>query len=342
MRIVDSHVHWHPRALFEKFFCKGSGYPRFEKDGKGGYTLLPREGMSQEGPWSEFFELDSLLAHMDSTGHEIDVVCTLGTHAADFSYLEAEEGRDAALEWNEEMAAAQRKYPGRLWASAAVPLVDTRIAIEVLDDAVTRLGLIGANLPSSVGSVGRIDSEKLEPFYDRAEKLGAPLFMHPSDDVVFESALDGYNGALYMSLGRVVDVSVALMRLVLSGIMERHPGLKVVTSHTGGALPYQAGRMDKNTKAAKLPRPASTYLRRMYSDTVSPHGMGIKFAVEFYGADQVMYGSDYPCWNPRAAMAALADAGISKADQEKILSLNARRILNLKSPVLAPVSEGAL
>jgi len=53
---------------------------------------------------------------------------------------------------------------------------------------------------------------------------------------------------------------VAASRLVLSGLMARHPKLKVVLSHTGGALPYQSGRMDKNTKAAKLPKPASTYL----------------------------------------------------------------------------------
>ena len=63
-----------------------------------------------------------------------------------------EEGREAAIHWNEEMAGAQKKYPGRLWASAAVPLRDTRIAIEVLDDAVGRLGLMGVNMPGSIGS----------------------------------------------------------------------------------------------------------------------------------------------------------------------------------------------
>jgi aminocarboxymuconate-semialdehyde decarboxylase len=76
--------------------------------------------------------------------------------------------------------------------------------------------------------------------------------------------------------------------------MERHPNLKVVMSHTGGALPYQSGRMDKNGKGAKLPHPPSTYIKRMYTDTVSPHMAGIKFAIEYYGVDHVMYGSDYP------------------------------------------------
>ncbi|MCC6472334.1 MAG: amidohydrolase family protein, partial [Burkholderiales bacterium] len=141
---------------------------------------------------------------------------------------------------------------------------------------------------------------------------------------------------LHLSLGRVIEVSVAAMRLVLSGTMERHPGLKVVMSHTGGALPYQAGRMDKNSKAAKLPRDPSEYLRRMYTDTVSPHAMGVRFAVEFYGADHVMYGSDYPCWTPEGALKVFEEAGFSKEVQHKILCDNARRILGLKDPVQAP------
>ena len=68
------------------------------------------------------------------------------------------------------MAGAQKKYPGRLWASAAVPLQDTRVAIEVLDDAVNRLGLMGVNLPGSVGADPRIDAERLEPFYAHVEQ----------------------------------------------------------------------------------------------------------------------------------------------------------------------------
>ena len=201
--------------------------------------------------------------------------------------------------WNEEMAGAQKKYPGRLWASAAVPLQDTKVAIEVLDDAVNRLGLMGVNLP---GSVGERCAHRRRAAASRStrmcEKLGLPLFLHPTD-VIFQDMLsDGYDGALHLSLGRVIEVSVAAMRLVLSGMMERHPKLKIVMSHTGGALPYQSGRMDKNSKAAKLPQPVSNYIKRMYTDTVSPHAAGMKFAIDYYGIDHVMYGTDYPCWDP--------------------------------------------
>jgi aminocarboxymuconate-semialdehyde decarboxylase len=234
--------------------------------------------------------------------------------------------------WNEEMAGAQKKYPGRLWASAAVPLQDTRVAIEVLDDAVNRLGLMGVNLPGSVGDDPRIDAERLEPFYAHCEKLGLPVFLHPTD-VIFQDMLDGYNGALHLSLGRVIEVSVAAMRLILSGTMERHPKLKLYLTHTGGALPYQAGRMDKNSRAASLPKPVTAYMKRMFTDTVSPHAAGMKFAIDYYGIDNVMYGTDYPCWDPAACLKLLDEIELSDVDRQKLFYDNARRILGLRDPV---------
>ncbi|HEY2186798.1 MAG TPA: amidohydrolase family protein, partial [Xanthobacteraceae bacterium] len=224
-----------------------------------------------------------------------------------------------------------RKYPGRVWASAAVPLQDTKAALEVLEHAIGKLGLMGVNLPGSAGSDPRIDADRLEPFYDRVEELGLPVFLHPTD-VVFQDLLDGYGGALHLSLGRVIEVSVAASRLVLSGVMERHPKLKIVLSHTGGALPYQSGRMDKNTTAARLPKPASTYLRRMYTDTVSPHAMGMKFAMDYYGIDHVMYGTDYPCWDPATALRLIDEIGLSEEDRQRLFYNNARRILGLRDP----------
>lgn len=335
MRIVDSHFHWWPRSVFEAL-RKRKGYPRIELNSDGDYVYL-RDGGDADyklTTWPAWFDLDEQLAHMDGLGHEIDVVCSIGPFSVAFSELPASEGRDLAILWNEEMAGAQKKYPGRVWASGAVPLQDVDIALDVMNHAINDLGLIGLNLPGSVGADPRIDAERLEPFYARAEELGIPLFLHPTD-AVFSDMLTGYGGALFLSLGRVMEVSVAAMRLVLSGTMDRHPDLKIVLSHTGGALPYQSGRMDKNTKQAKLPNPASTYLKRFYTDTVSPHTEGMKFAVEYFGADRVMYGSDYPCWSPADALMYLDGVGLSEGDKAKVMGGNARRILGLADPLKA-------
>jgi aminocarboxymuconate-semialdehyde decarboxylase len=334
MRIIDSHFHWWPRAVFEEL-CKRPDFPRCAPNKKGGYGFWGPSGKEEKflGGWSEWFDIDEQLAHMDTLGHEVDVVSSIGPFSVAFSYMPKAMGRDFATLWNEEMATAQRNHPGRVWASAAVPLIDTQTAIDVVDHAINKLGLMGVNLPGSVGADPRIDHERLEPFYDYVEKLGVPLFLHPTDAVFQDMLSADYGGALFLSLGRVIEVSVAAMRLVFSGIMERHPNLKVVMSHTGGALPYQAGRMDKNGKAAKLPEPPSAYIKRMYTDTVSPHTAGMKFAIEYYGVDHVMYGTDYPCWDPATCLKLFNEIGLSPEDQHKILYGNARRILGLKDPV---------
>ena len=331
MRVIDSHFHWWPKEIFEQL-CKRSGYPHAEPNSRGGYNYVGCEGRPSLNSWAEWFDLDQQLEHMDGLGHEVSVVCSLGPFSIYFSDLPPDEGWDAAIQWNEAMAGAQKKYPDRVWASAAVPLTDTKVAIEVLDDAINRLGLMGVNLPGSIGADTRIDAERLAPFYARVEQLGVPLFLHPTD-AVFGEILEGYGGALHLSLGRVIEVSVAASRLVFSGLMESHPGLKIVMSHTGGALPYQSGRMDKNGKNAKLPRPPSTYMRRMFTDTVSPHSMGVKFAIEYYGADRVMYGSDYPCWDPATALALIEEIGLPAGDLDKILYHNACQVLGLKQVV---------
>lgn len=333
MKIIDSHFHWWPRSIFEAMI-KREDYPKAFVNKRGGYTYHGANNRrGTVSSWTEWFDLDDQLAYMDSLGHDISVVCSIGPLAVYFSELPAEEGRDAALAWNEEMAWAQRRYPGRVWASAAIPLVDTKIAMDVLDDAVNRLGLMGVNLPGSVGKEGMIDDERLEPFYSRVEELGLPMFLHPTD-AVFADLLQGYNDALHLSLGRVMEVSAAASRLILSGLMDRHPELKIVMSHTGGALPYQSGRMDKNSKTAGLPKPVSHYLHRMFTDTVSPHSAGMKFAIEYFGVDNVMYGTDYPCWDPAVCLKLLDEIEMTPAVKQKIFNDNAVRILGLKTPLM--------
>jgi aminocarboxymuconate-semialdehyde decarboxylase len=326
--IIDSHFHWWPRSIFESL-CERQSYPRAERNGTGGYRYWRRES---EPPrfnlGAEWVDLDRQLEHMDGLGHDMKVICSIGPLSLHFSDLPEQEGRDAAMLWNEEMAGAQRRYPGRIRATAAVPLQSTEVALQVLEHAVDRLGLAGANLPSSIGDDPHIDAPRLEPFYARVAELGIPLFLHPTD-AVFAGMLSDYDGALHLTLGRVIEVSVAAGRLILSGIMERHADLKVVMSHTGGFLPYQAGRLNKNAKSARLSQAPSVYLKRMYTDTVSPHMPGIKFAIEYFGADHVMYGSDYPCWSPATALRLFEEIGLSTQDRDKILYGNAQRLFGM-------------
>ncbi len=336
MRIVDSHFHWWPRKVMEEV-CKRTTFPYAEPNEKGGFTYWFRDGKTAKfnlGP--EWYDLDKLFTHMDATGRDFDMIMSTGPFSVHFSELPKDEAKDACIAWNEEWAWAQRTT-GRIASTCVVPLQDTQMAVDVLDDAVLRLGLrSGVSMPGSVGLTEHIDAERLEPFYDRVEELGVPLFLHPTD-AAFLDVFEGYNGQLYGALGRIVDVSAAAFRLILSGIMERHPNMKVFMSHTGGALPYQAGRMDKNTRASRLmPEKPSTYLKRMYVDTVSPHSMGVKFAIDYFGEDHVMYGDDYPCWTPEASLEVFEGIeDLTEEQRTKVFRTNARKFWELdKSPIV--------
>jgi aminocarboxymuconate-semialdehyde decarboxylase len=229
-----------------------------------------------------------------------------------------------------------------VWGTCVLPLLDTDDALTELDHAVGRLGLVGVNLPGRIGAQDNLDDLRLEPLYERIEELEVPIFVHPNDEA-FEAVLSGYDGALHLSLGRVIDVSVSAYRLVLSGLMERHPKLRIAVSHTGGALPYQAGRMDKNSGAAQLPKAPTEYLRRMFTDTVSPHAPGVRFAIDFYGADHVMYGSDYPCWDPDAALRILDELDLDADVARKICYDNAFAFYGLdRRPPDTRVGVGAM
>jgi aminocarboxymuconate-semialdehyde decarboxylase len=241
--------------------------------------------------------------------------------------------------YNDEMAAAQQRYPGRVWASGVVPLQDTQAAIDELDRSITKLGLIGVNIPGSIGRDNHIDHPRLEPLYKRIEQLGVPLFIHPTDNTYID-VLDGYNGALHLALGRTFDVSTTAARLIFSGIMERQPKLKVFMSHTGGALPYQAGRMDKSAGPAKLPKDPSTYLKRFYTDTVSPYAAGMKFAIDFF-VSITSCSATTTLLVDRSGTEDFDEVGLSKEDKGKVLGLNARRFFSLPERVAAKPKEPA-
>ena len=338
MRIVDSHFHWWPRKVMEEV-CKRKTFPYAEPNEKGGFTYWFRDGKTAKfnlGP--EWYDLDKLFAHMDATGREFDMIMSTGPFSVHFSELPKDEAKDACISWNEEWARAQRENAGRIASTCVVPLQDTQMAVDVLNDSVLRLGLrSGVSMPGSVGMTENIDAERLEPFYDRVEELGVPLFLHPTD-AAFLDVFEGYNGQLYGALGRIVDVSAAAFRLILSGIMERHPNMKVFMSHTGGALPYQAGRLDKNTRPSKLmPEKPSTYLKRMHVDTVSPHSMGVKFAIDYFGEDHVMYGDDYPCWTPEHSLEVFEGIDdLTEEQRTKIFRDNARRFWELDKAPATP------
>lgn len=333
MQAVDAHIHWFPPSYYERL-SKRSTEPRAERRRDGwshhnrGRTVQMRE---------EWFDLDAQMATATRTGHDVTLLTSLGVHS-DLDGLPAAEARDAARLINEEWAKAQRLHPGRFFAAAAVPLQDTAMAIDELEYAIHTLDLRGVSVPGNIAGEP-IDAPRLEPFYARVEELGVPIFIHPTDGALAD-ALPGYDGAIHRSLGRVVDSSVAVLRLVLSGLLDRLPDLKIVHFHAGGVLPYASGRLDKNARVPGLEELPSTYLKRMWVDTAMPHPLTVRMAIDYYGIDRVLYGSDNPCWTPTAALETTEALDLPDADARKVFDDNVRRLVDLRSPAALAGSAG--
>jgi aminocarboxymuconate-semialdehyde decarboxylase len=324
MRVIDCQCHWHARAYFEALLDR-TAFPRAERSDEG-YVFHPIEGRSFPVEAS-YCDLEPQLEHMEAEGVDV-LVSSMGAFTVDA--LRVEEAIELALRVNEERAEAEKRYPGRFYALATIPMQDERAAIEVLDDATGRLGLRGVCLPSNVNGEP-IASEAKHAVYSRIAELGVPLFLHPTRTIM-ETKLRRY-GHEY-SVGFMVDSSIAALDLVFSGVLDACPDLEVVHPHLGGVLPDLAERVDVEyakpwALGRKLERPPSEYLReRFYTDTISFNRSALALARDFYGLDKLLYASDYPYWPPREGVDFLRD-NLAADELEPVLNGNAARLLDL-------------
>lgn len=328
-RAVDAHIHWFPPAYYE-FLAARSTEPLAElADGRWTYVNGGRTIRSMSPEWQD---LETQFETATRTGRDMVLISSGGVHG-DLDGLPAAEAIEAARLINEEWAGAQRRYTGKFFAAAMVPLVDTDAAIAEAEHAIGRLGLRAISIPSSIAGEG-LDAPRLDAFWSCCEQLAVPLFLHPIDSALLD-AMSGYDGRLHSSLGRVCDSSMAVMRLILSGTLDRHPDLKILHFHCGGVLPFASGRLDKNASIPGIEQQPTAYLKRMWVDTAMPHSLTIKMAIDYYGADRVLYGSDNPCWNPMAALEATEALSLDDEVMSALMLGNAEQLLDLAVPVVA-------
>ncbi|MEK7754066.1 MAG: amidohydrolase family protein [Acidobacteriota bacterium] len=242
-------------------------------------------------------------------------------------------GKDSAamaVLLNDFIADVVARHPRRFFGLATLPFDTPDTMLKEFDRALGKPGMKGILLYSNLD--GRFaDEEPYRPLFAEAERRGIPLLLHPACPVTYQ-ATQGYEMAAM--LGLMFDTTIALCRLILSGLFERHPNLKIVCPHVGGALPYLIGRVDHQTMVLKrgaehIRRAPSQYLRQVWLDTVTPIGLGIRYAWEFSGADKLLYASDHPWVDPQLIAAQVDGQNFSAADRAKIYGQNARALFNL-------------
>jgi aminocarboxymuconate-semialdehyde decarboxylase len=233
---------------------------------------------------------------------------------------------------NEALAAAAATHPGRVSAVGAVAVQDPALAARQLAELMTLPGLCGVEIPSSVG--GRyLGDDFFLPFWEAAEAAGALVFIHPSTRGFGVPALDGYY--LWNSVGNPLETAVTAAHIAVSGVLERHPGLRVLLAHGGGALPVVRGRLRRafavrDEARARSQAGPDESLRRFYYDTVT-HDQGLLAdLIRYAGAGQVLLGSDRPfdmgTDDPVGEVRAL---GLG-ADEDLVLSGNAARLTGVE------------
>src|SRR4029078_7547941 len=148
---------------------------------------------------------------------------------------------------------------------------------------------------SNVNHVALAD-ERFAPLWKTADELGAVIYIHPTDPAGVDAMLEYWLMPLVCCLS---DTTLAASKLVFSGVVARHPRIRWVLTHMGGAIPYLAERLDRGYRAfadcrRNIDRPPSEYLQQFYYDTVNFNPSAGRLALDFAGPDRILAGSDYP------------------------------------------------
>ncbi len=238
---------------------------------------------------------------------------------------------------NDELSAAVKKYPNRFIGLATLPVQSPDDAAEELKRAVTKLGLKGANITSHARNE-YLDNKKYWVIFETAEKLDVPVYLHPSyPSSAIASAFTDYGGILASATyGFAVEVSLHVLRLIMSGLFDKYPRLKLILGHMGEGLPYWFSRIDMAWKRPSMNRPPikkrpSEYLKTNF--TINTSGMfftpALMCAYMAMGPDKITFGIDYPIENVGEALQFMKEAPISASDKEKIYHSNAEALFKL-------------
>lgn len=219
--------------------------------------------------------------------------------------------------------------PSRLFFLATLPLPNIEASVAEIRRAVT-IGARGINVGTGDFDGVDLDSPILWPVYEELTRAELPLFVHPYPLPMASGAEDRYN--LSWVVGYNYQESLAYAHLVLGGVFDDFPGLKVIISHGGGSVPYQFGRIEEARRRqpdVRAKQPLDAYRGNVYFDILLHDVHARQFLVDFVGADQLMVGDNYGGWDAADGFAMLDELELSDAEREKISGANAARLFKL-------------
>jgi 5-carboxyvanillate decarboxylase len=277
------------------------------------------------------------MREMDEAGIGLQVL-SLSNPGPD-TFDDPSEATTVAKKINDELSNAIRKYPARFIGLATLAPQIPEVAADELERAVKKLNLKGAKINSHVRGE-YLDDEKYWVIFERAEKLGVPIYLHPKlpSPRMLQPYAD-YGFALAgASWGFAAETSLHAMRLIYSGVFDKYPELKIILGHLGEGLPFWLSRIDyswlRKTRdlSMKNLRKPSDYVRNNFMMTTSGMFFQPAFMCAYLalGADRLLFAVDYPYEANKEAVQFMAVAPICDSDKEKICHLTAENIFCLK------------
>ena len=325
--IIDIHAHYLPQRLYERFDAEAGKFPGVRLlRGEKGMRLQFAGGEATRPVSPKLSDLGERRGWMDRNGIDHQLV---GGWLDSFGYeLAAQEGLAWSRFINDCMREGLAGEP-HFTPLATVPLQDGKMAAEVLAEALESGfgGIMIGTLPKGLGGV--LDDPQLDPFWEMASKLQAPVFLHPMF-LCGEPRIADYD--LVNAIGRVADTSIAVARLLFSGHLLRFPGMKLVISHGGAALPLVLGRLARNFTIAqgKYADPRRGF-EALYFDSVVFDADALHFLAAKAGAARIMLGSDMPFPIGDMEPCKVVHAtGLGEQERSAILGGNAQRVFRIR------------
>jgi aminocarboxymuconate-semialdehyde decarboxylase len=325
-RVIDVHAHVIVPEVTRDAAPDEDWRPRVWREGdQQAFEIGGREIRSGLREWCD---IERILADQDAAGTDIVVLSPL---VLLLSYdAEPEEGLRRCRIQNAGLARLVEAGAGRVAALGAVPLQDPELAATELRALMADGRLRGAEIAASVG--GRfLGDDAFEPFWAAAEETGALVFIHPTTRS-FDFPVFGEH-YLWNAVGNPLETTVTAAHLVLTGTMERHPGLNLLLAHGGGAILALRGRLChahsfQPQARSRLHESPEESLRRFHYDTVVHDPALLRQLVEFAGPSRVLCGSDHPfdMGDLRPADSVRA-AGLPDEEEAAVLGGNAARLL---------------
>ncbi len=278
------------------------------------------------------------LRAMDEAGITLQV---LSLAANGLDELPPEQASELAADANDRIAAAVREHPGRFAGFATLALTDVEGAVRELYRARGELGFAGVMLHGTTQGIF-LDDERFEPVWAAAEQLGIPVYLHPAPpppkvEQAYYSGLPANMGHLLAiaAWGWHAETGLHVLRLIVSGLFDRHPGLRLIVGHMGENLPFSIARASGvlDQMSQHLKRPVEEYFHKHFWITTSGYFTVPPFqcALEVVGIDRMLFSIDYPFSSTTRGRRFLDSLQLAEGDMEKLAFANAEQLLGLGS-----------